>query len=119
MVEAHEIHVLIQDALEEALDVLHLQRHAVLTLKVGCDAGDAAALVLGRLRHTTAIRITLTAAADGRAALNHLRPPILSLAPPDVLMVVLVDQQLGAADTDTPENAENLRQELNEEHWAC
>ena len=119
MVEAHEIYVLIQDALEEALDILHLQRHAVLSLKVGGDARDTAALVLARLQATTTICVALATAANCRTTLNHLCPAILPLASPDVLVIVLVDQELGAADTNTPENAQNLWQELNEEYRTC
>ncbi len=113
MVEAHEVDILVKDALEEALDILDLERELVVTLKVRVDARDACALVLRRLRSTAAIGVALTTAADCGAALDDLCPAVLSLATPDVLMVVLVDQQLGAADTNTPENAENLGEELD------
>jgi hypothetical protein len=119
VVEAHEIYVLVQDALEETLNILHLQRHAVLTLKVCRDASNAAALILARLRNTTSIAVALTAATNRRAALNNLCPAILSLSTPDILVVVLVDQKLGTTDANTPENAKNLGQELDEEHRAC
>lgn len=109
MVEAHEIYVLVQNTLEETLDVLHLQWHTVLTFKVSRDTSDAAALVLARLKATTAIRITLAATTDCRATLDDLRPAILALASPDILVIILIDEQLGAADTDTPENAKHLR----------
>jgi hypothetical protein len=119
VVEAHEIHVLVEDALEESLDVLHLQRHAVLTLIVRRDAGDTASLILVWLGSAATICVTLTASADSGATLDDFCPAVLALAAPDVLMIVLVDKKLGAADTDTPENAEDLGQELNEEYRAC
>ena len=119
MVEAHEIHVFVEDALEESLDVLYLQRHAVLTLIVRRDARDTASLVLVWLGSAATICVTLTAAADRGATLDDFCPAVLALAAPDILMIVLVDQELGAADTDTPENAEYLGQELDKEYRAC
>ncbi len=83
------------------------------------DAGDTAALVLIWLGSATAICVTLTAAADRGAALDDFCPAVLSLAAPDILVIVLVDQKLGAADTNAPENAEHLRQELDKEYRTC
>ena len=91
MVETHEVHILVKNTLEKALDVLNLKGLLVVALKMSIDARNTSALVFGWLGSTTAVGVALAAAADCGAALDYFCPAILTFAAPNILMVVLVD----------------------------
>ena len=106
MIEAHEVNVLVSDTLEEALDILNLQWHG-LVLGEDCAnlSNTAFTRVLLGLGSTTAIFMVLAAELHVCATLDNLCPAYLSTAAQNISVVLFVDKQLGAADTDAPEDS--------------
>jgi hypothetical protein len=106
MIEAHEVDVLVGDTLEEALDILNLQWHGLVLGEDGANLGNSTfTRVLLGLGSTASILMVFTTKLDICAALDYLGPSYLSTAAKDIPVVLFVDKELGAANTDAPEDS--------------
>ena len=120
--EAHEIHVLVQNATEEAENELHLKGlalllllglHIVHVIPLGHDAGDALAHVTSGLLCTATVLGLLATAANFLGGGENVAPAGLALALQEMLAELLVNEELGAADADAGENVLDEGEELD------
>lgn len=127
--EAHEIHVLVQNAAEEAENELHFQGLTLLlwavvfadivqVIPLRHDTRNALAHIARRLPGAATVLCLIAAPLHFLGRRKHLAPPRLPLALEQMFAKLLVNEKLRATDTDTRQNVLDEGEELDVIHGA-
>jgi len=123
--ESHEVHILIADPAQQAVDILWLQEPAKVAtglthvLPLCHNPTDVLIVIPMGLACTAAILRLLATPGHFLASRQYCLPPILSLGPPKTLGRLLVDEEFAALDAAASQDLQDHLVELDIVDRAC